>query len=128
MNKSKIQSLTLILCIFANLALCQTKNDNRNLTDYSQSSFLITQKQADSCLKVNQAYQTTKQLLIVSEKEKNVFKNQANFFFIKADSLSLANEQLTIKFVSERKAKRKAKFELWTERLAVLIAGYFIIK
>lgn len=128
MKKLEIHYLTLILCTFANLALCQIKNDSRNLTDYSKSSFLITQKQADSCLKVNQAYKLTNQLLIVSEKEKNVFKNQANFFFLKADSLSLANEQLTIKFVAEKKAKRKAKFELWTERLVVVIAGYFILK
>lgn len=64
----------------------------------------------------------------MSEKEKNVFKNQANFFFLKADSLSFVNEQLNIKFVAERMAKRKAKFELWTERFFVVIAGYFIIK
>ena len=79
-------------------------------------------------MKVNQAYITTKQLLIVSEKQKELYKKQSDFFYLKSDSLSLVNEQLNIKFQAERKAKRKARFELWTERIGILIAGFLILK
>ena len=64
----------------------------------------------------------------MSEKQKELYKKQSDFLFSKADSLSLANEQLTIKFKAELKAKRKARFELWTERIGILIAGFFILK
>ena len=64
----------------------------------------------------------------MSEKQKELYKKQSDFFFSKADSLSLANEQLSIKFKTEQKAKRKARFELWTERIGILIAGFLILK
>lgn len=129
MSKSKILYILLIVFTYNHSAKCQKLNYNQNLIRSSQSDIIeITIKQADSCLKVNQAYITTKQLLIVSENQKELYKKQSDFFFSKADSLSLANEQLTVKFQSERKAKRKARFELWTERVGILIAGFFILK
>lgn len=128
MKKLKILYFMLIACIYAHSVKCQRLNYNQNLLRSSQDEIIISLKQADSCLKVNQAYLTTKQLLIVSEKEKSLYKNQANFFFLKADSLSLANEQLSIKLLAEKKAKRKAKFELWTERVVILLGTILILK
>lgn len=129
MSKSKILYILLIVFTCNHSAKCQKLNYNQNLIRSSQSDIIeITIKQADSCLKVNQAYITTKQLLIVSEKQKELYKKQSDFFYLKADSLSLVNEQLIVKFKSELKAKRKAIIEIWTERIGILIAGFLILK
>ena len=128
MSKSKILYILLIVFTYNHSAKCQKLNYNQNLIRSSQDEITISLKQADSCLKVNQAYITTKQLLIVSEKQKNIFEKQSNFFFLKADSLSLANEQLSIKLLAEKKAKIKAKFEIWTERVVILLGTILILK
>lgn len=128
MKKLKILYILLIAFTCTHSVKCQKLNYNQNLTrSFQDETILITAKQADSCLKVNQAYQTTKGLLKVEQKEKEVYKNQAKFFFVKADSLSLANETLSIQLKKEKKEKRNTKIQLWGERL-LFIASFFVFK
>lgn len=133
MKKLKIHYLTLILCICVNLALCQQKKEYKSLTSsFQNETVVVTQNQIDSCLKVNQAYQTTKGLLKVSENEKEVYKNQARYFIVKADSMSIVNDTLSIKLKTEKvenkvlkKQNKSLTVQIWVDRV-IFVANILI--